>query len=67
MKIREERVLKAFLNCIKSGEYTEDYAITLIEDNGRYGYLTEEAKIWFYEELNKSHIVELEPNYSENL
>lgn len=50
---REQRVIKAFLNCIHSGEYTEDYAITLIEDNARYGWLTDAAKDVFYEELDK--------------
>ena len=37
MTKRESRVINAFLNCIRRGEYTVDYAITLIEDNARYG------------------------------
>lgn len=41
---REQRVIRAFLNCIRAGEYTEDYAITLIEDNARYGWLSDAAK-----------------------
>lgn len=53
MTKRESRVIKAFLNCIRSGEYTEDYAITLIEDQARYGWLPDEAKDYFYEELDK--------------
>ena len=52
---RENRVITAFLNCIRHGEYTEDYAITLIEDNQRYGWLSEAAKDYFYEELDKLH------------
>ena len=52
---REQRVINAFLNCIRHGEYTEDYAITLIEDNQRYGWLSETAKDYFYEELDKLH------------
>ena len=51
MTKREQRVINAFLNCIKHGEYTEDYAITLIEDNQRYGWLSEAAKDYFYEQL----------------
>ena len=55
MTKRESRVINAFLNCIRSGEYTEDYAITLIEDQARYGWLSDEAKDYFYEELDKMH------------
>jgi hypothetical protein len=53
MTRRETRVINAFLNCIKHGEYTVDYAITLIEDNARYGWLSDAAKDYFYEELDK--------------
>ena len=49
---REQRVIKAFINCVKSGEYTLDYAILLIEDNQRYGWLSEEAKEVFYEAVD---------------
>ena len=49
---REQRVIKAFINCIKSGEYTEDYAVTLIEDNARYGWMSDAAKDVFYDELD---------------
>ena len=52
---RETRVINAFINCIKSGEYTEDYAITLIEDNARYGWMSNEAKDKFYELLEELH------------
>ena len=51
MTRREQRVITAFLNCIKHGEYSEDYAITLIEDNQRYGWLSDTAKDYFYEQL----------------
>ena len=37
MNKREHRVINAFINCVKRGEYTLDYAITLIEDSARYG------------------------------
>lgn len=49
---REKRVITAFINCVKSGEYTLDYAILLIEDNERYGWLSEEAKEVFYAEFD---------------
>lgn len=55
MTKREQRVINAFLNCIRHGEYTEDYAITLIEDQQRYGWLTDTAKDYFYKELEKLH------------
>lgn len=51
MTKREERVINAFLNCIRHGEYSADYAITLIEDQRRYGWLTDAAKDYFYDHL----------------
>lgn len=51
MTKREKRVINAFLNCIAHGEYTVDYAITLIEDNQRYGWLSDTAKDYFYEQI----------------
>lgn len=54
MTKRETRVINAFLNCIAHGEYTVDYAITLIEDNARYGWLSETAKDYFYERLDSA-------------
>lgn len=51
MTRREQRVITAFLNCIAHGEYSVDYAITLIEDNTRYGWLSDNAKNYFYEQL----------------
>lgn len=61
---REQRVIDAFINCISRGEYSEDYAITLIEDNARYGWMSDAAKDRFYElldELNAPKPVEVEP------
>lgn len=49
MTRREKRVISAFINCVKSGEYTLDYAILLLEDNQRYGWLSEAAKEAFYD------------------
>lgn len=48
MSRREQRVINAFINCVKAGEYTLDYATVLIEDNAKYGWLSEEAKEVFY-------------------
>jgi len=48
---RAKRVIKAFINCVKTGQYTLDYAIVLIEDNSKYGYLTQEDKDVFYKEF----------------
>lgn len=45
---RNERVINAFINCVKSGVYSIDYATTLIEDNQKYGYLTDADKSVFY-------------------
>ena len=48
MSKRENRVINAFINCVKLGEFSFDYAVTLIEDSNKYGYLTDEAKECFY-------------------
>ena len=48
---REQRVIRAFINCVHSGEYTLDYAIILLEDETKYGWLSDEAKEVFYAEF----------------
>ena len=53
MSKREQRVINAFINCVKSGQYTYDYAVTLIENTEKYGYLTDEAKEAFYAEFEE--------------
>ena len=53
MTRREQRVIDAFINCIVRGEFTEDYAITLIEDNARYGWMSDAAKDEFYRRLDE--------------
>ena len=58
MTKREQRVINAFINCVKNGEYTADYACLLIEDQQRYGYLTNEAKEVFYAEFE---VIEEQP------
>lgn len=61
MTKREQRVINAFCNCVKNGEFTEDYAITLIEDSQRYGWLSDAAKDVFYEFLDSLVPEEPEP------
>ena len=61
MTKREQRVINAFLNCIRTGEYTEDYAILLIEDQSRYGWLSDTAKDYFYAQLEPEEPEEDEP------
>ena len=53
MTKRETRVINAFLNCIDHGEFTVDYAITLIEDDARYGWMSEAAKDYFYAQIEE--------------
>lgn len=60
MTKREKRVVDAFIACVKSGEFTPDYAILLIEDDKRYGWLSDTAKDAFYEALDA-----LEPEETE--
>ena len=55
MTRREEYVVKSFFNCVKRGRYPKDYAITIIEDNARYGWMSDEAKEVFYEMLDELH------------
>lgn len=46
---RMKRVIDAFVNCIKHGEFTIDYADVLIADQSKYGWLSEQA-LEYYEE-----------------
>ena len=51
MTKREQRVINAFCNCVRNGEFSDYYAITLIEDQQRYGWMGDGAKETFYEFL----------------
>jgi hypothetical protein len=51
MNKREQRVIKAFINCVKSGQFTFEYACLLIEDTQKYGYLSDTSKEIFYAEF----------------
>ena len=57
MNKREMRVIQAFINCVRSGQYSFDYAVTLIENNEKYGYLTDDVKEIFYAEFEATEEV----------
>ena len=61
MNRKQKRVIQAFINCVRSGEYSLDYAIILIEDTARYGWLSETAKEAFYDAV----LPEEEPEQSD--
>lgn len=61
MTKRESRVINAFINCVRRREYTLEYAITLIEDNQRYGWLSEDAKEYFYDSFPEPDPVDPDP------
>ena len=65
MTKRETRVINAFINCVKSGEYSFDYAVLLIEDNQKYGWLSDEAKEGFYAAFDPDPESEPEPEMPE--
>lgn len=48
MTKREQRVINAFINCVKHDEYSFDYACILLEDTSKYGWISEDAKEVFY-------------------
>lgn len=64
---REIRVLNAFKNCIERGEYSEYYAVLLIEDNQRYGWLSNDAKTEFYDWLDSRKLKESEDSVNEDV
>lgn len=53
MSKREKRVIDAFITCVKSGEFTVEYAIILIEDTQKYGWLSDAAKEAFYDAIEE--------------
>ena len=44
----EERVINAFTNCVKSGEYTYDKAVVMLNNDMAYGWISQTAKDAFY-------------------
>jgi len=67
MTKRENRIINAFINCVKRNEYTFEYACILIEDTSKYGFLTEEAKEQFYTEFEVEEVEETEEITEENI
>ena len=49
MSRKEKRTIDAFVNCIRHGEFSIDYADVLIADQQRYGWLGE-AALEYYDE-----------------
>jgi len=60
MKKREKRVVDAFVNCIRHGEFTVDYADVLIADQSKYGWLSEAALEYYEEQTEQFRPVEEE-------
>ena len=60
MKIskREKRLVDAFINCIKHGEFTIDYADVLIADQSKYGWLSEQALDYYEQQTEMFREVE---------
>lgn len=54
MTKREQRVINAFIDCVKSGEFSADYATILIEDTQKYGWLSNTAKEAFYDAIDET-------------
>lgn len=67
MTKREERVINAFIECVKKGEFSLEYATTLIEDNNKYGYLTDEAKEVFYKAFEEPEQIKTPIEETENV
>ena len=61
IKKRERRVIEAFINCVKTGEFTIEYAIVLLEDQSKYGWLSDAAKEYFYEQIEPTEETEETP------
>lgn len=58
MTKRMKRVVDAFVNCIKHGEFSVDYADVLISDNSKYGWLNDAALDYYEEQTEQFRPVE---------
>ena len=54
---RENRVINAFINCVKAGELSYDYACIMLEDTDKYGYISDNAKEVFYAEFEEKEVI----------
>lgn len=61
MTKREQRVINALENCVKSGEFSVDYAIITLENNVGYAWVTDAAKDEFYNWLDEWEAAHSEP------
>ena len=53
MTTREQRVIRAFLDCVYWGKFTAAYVTVLVEDDARYGWMSEAAKEELYSALEE--------------
>lgn len=58
MNRRMKRTIDAFVNCIKHGEFSVDYADVLIADQSKYGWLSEQALEYYEEQTEQFREVE---------
>lgn len=61
MTKRMKRVVDAFVNCIKHGEFSVDYADVLISDQSKYGWLNDAALNYYEEQTEHFRQEEEEP------
>jgi len=60
MTKRMKRVVDAFVNCIKHGEFSVDYADVLISDHSKYGWLNDDALDYYEEQTAQFRAEEVE-------
>ena len=58
MPKKMKRTVDAFVNCIKHGEFSVDYADVLIADQSKYGWLSEAALDYYEEQTEQFREVE---------
>ena len=58
MTKRTKRVVDAFVNCIRHGEFSVDYADVLIADQSKYGWLSDDALDYYEEQTAQFREVE---------
>ena len=52
MTERERRVIEAFLKTVRDRNETKEYVIILMEDEQRFGWLSDTAKQYFYDHVD---------------
>lgn len=60
MTKREKRIIDAFVNCIRHGEFSIDYADVLVSDQSKYGWLSEAALDYYEEQTEQFREIEEE-------